>query len=43
VIDDDDDGSMDGLREQLRKLRDDGGGSGNAATAAELPQEDEAW
>ena len=39
----DDDGSMDGLREQLRKLRDDGGGSGKAATAAELPQEDEAW
>ena len=39
---DDNDGSMDGLREQLRKLRDDGGGSGKAATAEELPQEDEA-
>ena len=38
----DDDGSMNGLWEQLRKLRDDGGGSGKAATAAELPQEDEA-
>ena len=39
---DDDDGSAAGLREQLRKLRDDGGESGKAATAAELPQEDEA-
>ena len=37
---DDDDGSTAGLREQLRKLRDDGGESGKAATAAELPQEE---